>query len=419
MTKTVMTLALMSACTVSWAQGAAHFTVNHMVHFTEATAQSNVLLANIPQAKDLLEGNTYQFAYEDLKGDGTKEIIIQARGDTWCGSAGCLMLVLEKRGSDYVTLLSENVGDSVAVMNERVNGYAALKAAFGVGMNMKPKIFLLGDHSSATAQVPPSQDNPKATSSAYIVQFVRGNDNSNGPFTSVPLFADILSYSPSYSFEISGRGIDPHQLGYILHDDESYAFAVLDLRGDGTKQYAIKSLYCKGYGCFTMIAESRNNRLVQIFADVIGGDLTVLPQKVNGYAVLRAPHPANLAGKMASQDFAMAAGPNPTYSSVMTTTKTIQVYSDDTSRPLPEAIVKLTNRQTGVVYHAVRNPKYPEYYDARNVISGAYDISVTIPIPNVPPRVRSEWIFAPQAVTDGFELGTTDARGEGPLEWLE
>jgi hypothetical protein len=200
MKKTVMALALMSGCMMSWAQDALHFTVNHTVHFTQATAQSNQLLAPIASAKVFLGDNAYQFAYEDLRGDGTKVLIIQGQSSITCGSAGCLTLVLEKHGASYTTLLSENLGDDLAVMNEKVNGYSALRATFGDGMDMKPKVFLIGEHSSATAQGSADQDSSTAASSTYPVQFVRGNDNSNGLFTSIPLFADILSYSPASAF---------------------------------------------------------------------------------------------------------------------------------------------------------------------------------------------------------------------------
>lgn len=138
-------------------QQATHFTVNHAVKLMAPTSQSTTFFRSIPAARDLIEDNNYQFAYEDLKGDGSKEAIIQATGITWCGSGGCLTLVLESRGPDYVTLLSVNVGDDLAVMNEKVNGYAALRASFGDGMNMKPKVFILGAATSVK---------PRATSAA-------------------------------------------------------------------------------------------------------------------------------------------------------------------------------------------------------------------------------------------------------------
>jgi hypothetical protein len=142
-TKLLIALALICGAELLCGQQPAHFAVNHAVKVRNPTPQSTRLFQTIPEAKDIVEDDNYKFAYEDLKGDGTKEIIIQATGMIWCGSAGCLTVVLEKRGANYVTLLSVNVGDDLVVMNEKMNGYAPLRAAFGDGMNMKPKVFIL------------------------------------------------------------------------------------------------------------------------------------------------------------------------------------------------------------------------------------------------------------------------------------
>ncbi|HUV69213.1 MAG TPA: tetratricopeptide repeat protein [Terracidiphilus sp.] len=151
--RTLSILLLTCGCHIALGQQPAHFTVNHLVKWLAPTSQTTTILRGIPEANALVEDNAYTYAYEDLRGDGTKELIVQATGTTWCGSAGCLTFVLDKRGADYLKIFSENLGDDLAIMNERVHGYAALRASFGDGMHMAPKVFVL--------------DSPKSTSSEH------------------------------------------------------------------------------------------------------------------------------------------------------------------------------------------------------------------------------------------------------------
>ena len=47
------------------------------------------------------EQTTYRRAFVDLAGEGTEQVIIYLTGRGWCGTGGCYMLVLTKRGSEY------------------------------------------------------------------------------------------------------------------------------------------------------------------------------------------------------------------------------------------------------------------------------------------------------------------------------
>jgi len=95
-----------------------HFTPNHQIQFVKPTAQEMAMF------KDW--GEDFEIAHEDLKGDGTKDIIVMATGSDYCGSGGCATSVLERRGSKDVTIFSQNLYDSLAVTNEKIGGYAAL-----------------------------------------------------------------------------------------------------------------------------------------------------------------------------------------------------------------------------------------------------------------------------------------------------
>jgi hypothetical protein len=125
-----------------------HYTVNHVVKWKDGTADTTKTFMAIPNAKDLVvddEGKpaSYGYAYEDLKGDGNKQLIIQGSGSMWCGAAGCATIILEQRDGKWAQLFSENIGDILAIMNEKANGYACIRAGFGDGMNMKSKVFFL------------------------------------------------------------------------------------------------------------------------------------------------------------------------------------------------------------------------------------------------------------------------------------
>jgi hypothetical protein len=43
----------------------------------------------------------YIDAYVDLNGDGVQEVIVYITGRGWCGSGGCITLILAPRGSSY------------------------------------------------------------------------------------------------------------------------------------------------------------------------------------------------------------------------------------------------------------------------------------------------------------------------------
>jgi len=56
-------------------------------------------LAAPPRSED--KTTRYSAAFVDLNGDGTPEAIIHVTGRQWCGSGGCHMLILARKGSSY------------------------------------------------------------------------------------------------------------------------------------------------------------------------------------------------------------------------------------------------------------------------------------------------------------------------------
>src|SRR6266566_1469656 len=55
-----------------------------------------------PHAPSEKEGPTqYSAAFVDLNDDGKKEVIVYVSGRMWCGTGGCVMLILAPDGGSY------------------------------------------------------------------------------------------------------------------------------------------------------------------------------------------------------------------------------------------------------------------------------------------------------------------------------
>jgi hypothetical protein len=63
------------------------------------------LQTNAPKNNNNDKTTRYIAVFRDLNGDGTPEAIVYFMGRRWCGSGGCLMLILKQDGSswEYVT----------------------------------------------------------------------------------------------------------------------------------------------------------------------------------------------------------------------------------------------------------------------------------------------------------------------------
>lgn len=104
------------------------FTVAKPITFKPGSAKFKALLSKIEDAKDVMDGR-YLVGTADLNDDGRMEIILQSNDSMNCGSGGCLTVVIEQpkaSSTQTYTLLSQNLGSSLAVTNEKVGNYRAL-----------------------------------------------------------------------------------------------------------------------------------------------------------------------------------------------------------------------------------------------------------------------------------------------------
>jgi hypothetical protein len=369
-------LALLLSPTVAVCQGAGspRYTVNHVVKWQTGTVESTKSFASIPDAKEMVlddDGRpaTYSYAYEDLKGDGKKELIIQAGGMTWCGSAGCLTTVLEQRDGKWVSLLSETIGEEITVLNEKVNGYAYLRAGFGDGMQMKPHVFALKLPDVKPSLLPGAAHSESArvlTNLAinHKVQFIElaDDDKKSEPFKQLPIL------SP-YFTRIRGDLL------------RSFAYAVEDLKGDGS-QYLIfqarDTTLCSRDGCVTWILEARGDQFVEIFSMTLGPDMYIMNEKVNGYFAIQAPY-QQAEGVLQPKIFTLGPGPLKT-----TDAHTwgdiggqLTVARGGEAVPLVSTTVTATNVQTGEAVHALTGKD--GWFAFHNLIPDFYEVAVQLP----------------------------------------
>ena len=64
----------------------------------------------------------YSSAFVDLKDDGTKEVIVYVSGRAWCGSGGCIMLILSPEGTSYKVVTRTTITrPPIRILNTKSN----------------------------------------------------------------------------------------------------------------------------------------------------------------------------------------------------------------------------------------------------------------------------------------------------------
>jgi hypothetical protein len=71
------------------------------------------------------EGATrYSYVFVDLKGDGAKEAIVYVSGRAWCGSGGCVMLILAPEGTSYRVVTETTITrPPIRILDTKSNGW--------------------------------------------------------------------------------------------------------------------------------------------------------------------------------------------------------------------------------------------------------------------------------------------------------
>lgn len=125
-------LAMAGTATCAIGQGVPLPAIEQVIEFKPGTAKARAALAKVASVRDLIAGD-FLIAGVDLNDDGRKEILVMGSSSTSCGSGGCLLVVLEQQGNKVVTLLSQNVPNSLGVTKEKIGAYRSLAAVDGNG----------------------------------------------------------------------------------------------------------------------------------------------------------------------------------------------------------------------------------------------------------------------------------------------
>jgi hypothetical protein len=109
-----------------------------------------------------LEGATrYSFALVDLKGDGTKEVIVYVSGRAWCGSGGCTILVLAPEGTSYRVVTRTTITRlPIRVLNTKSNGWhdiSVVVAGGGIQVGYEAILPFDGKTYPSNPSVPPAR----------------------------------------------------------------------------------------------------------------------------------------------------------------------------------------------------------------------------------------------------------------------
>jgi hypothetical protein len=109
-----------------------------------------------------MEPTLYSAAFVDLKDDGTREVIVYVTGRAWCGSGGCITLVLAPKGSSY-TLITEITitRPPIRALISKSHGWHDITVVVQGGGIIEPyeaKLSFDGETFPSNPTVPPAQE---------------------------------------------------------------------------------------------------------------------------------------------------------------------------------------------------------------------------------------------------------------------
>jgi len=100
--------------------------------FAPGTPKLKARLQAIPALRELI-AESFAAALVDLNDDGNNELVVISRSDAFCGSGGCMTVVVEVKGGRARVLLQQNLDPSMAVTRESFGSYHALAAVDATG----------------------------------------------------------------------------------------------------------------------------------------------------------------------------------------------------------------------------------------------------------------------------------------------
>jgi hypothetical protein len=93
-------------------------------YFSREESSLKGFLQDYVSSKDDDKTTRYAHAFVDLNDDGRKEAIVYLLGRLWCGSGGCMTLVLQAKDSSYETVTRITITQlPIRVLNKTTNGW--------------------------------------------------------------------------------------------------------------------------------------------------------------------------------------------------------------------------------------------------------------------------------------------------------
>lgn len=167
--------AALFAGSLAHGQADANYSVERKLQFISGDANMRAGLSRQAAVRDLVSGE-FNISVDDLDDDGVREVIVVGSTPAYCGSGGCLTVVLRNAGEGQLEpIFQQNLHPRLGVTREKENGYRLLAALDSKGriargekpgtpLFGKPMVYAMTTASSAVAASAQAAAAPSATS---------------------------------------------------------------------------------------------------------------------------------------------------------------------------------------------------------------------------------------------------------------
>ena len=131
--------------------------------------------AGKPLAEFEKENKTrYSAAFVDLAGDATRQVIVYLTGRGWCGSGGCVTLVLSRNDSSYELVTKITVSrPPIRILNSKSNGWKdiTVQVAGGAVAAHEAKLSFNGKTYPSNPSMPPADSLDENVSGNVVIRY--------------------------------------------------------------------------------------------------------------------------------------------------------------------------------------------------------------------------------------------------------
>jgi hypothetical protein len=192
-------------------------------HETQPTEQQQgALRAFLQKELGSAESLSYVAAFVDLRDDGAQEAIVYLTDQNWCGSGGCVTLVLEPTGSAFKVVTKMTVTRlPIRVLKSKSNGWhdlSVLVAGGGIHLGYEAKLSFDGTTYPSNPSVPPAEPMAQTAEGVTVIPASELN-------------REFLETRPNPGQNVQRESVIPGQaagtlrLGTILSDQPGSVFA--------------------------------------------------------------------------------------------------------------------------------------------------------------------------------------------------